>query len=763
MPSITEFKINSVNLIEKNIDQNLGKSSIKKDFIKFSFSFVKNDPDESGYELFRSIDNNVELIEQFIDQQVLEFPDQRFSFLNYDNPSSINYNEKIRFFTVELPIENNSYGKSWVFYLKVYKKDGSGSYIIPVSEWVSYNVPLSKITDLVTYFDGFSFNLEWSKPHGDLLQSYTILYCKMKEVFGVKLFENSVSFSFCLFNSKEFKVGDFIVVYNNITKYYWSGTVLFDGEFFINSSNLLNNISFYDYESFGVENYTFYKCTESDLKVFQNNINKNSLSAIFNSDEMNQGDVFAFKIRANGGTISHTSNFSFSVVNSVINQPIIVYPIYESFNESYGNLMFAVAKNSLVDENYYNKDVYALPYIENTGGQLILDLYNVIDTGGNYNIRGFVGVYNAEITLHINNGLTTYSFKTLSDKKGEYSIDFNCPEKEFSISITGTVKGKDFLPYFEVPFYKILAYSHFGAMSRISKRVLNEMYNLAKEKSISVCSNKVLQTYYGNLIGISPDPVNESSYNNLTTEENREKFSKYREQIQFLYPILYTSSDPGLIETFNTILNFYVNSDYGIVSYLFVDGGDIFKTYYNSMNLNESLVVGDGTLENKKYTYYVTHYNSGKESYYESISIDYRIFNGPNTPNYPPISFTWNSVGNATSTYRIYRKDGNGNIMYLDEVTGLAYVDDGKKTPVNTYTPPKFGYMDIIPVRGLKFIGNGNLLDILLFDSYGNFLILVLYEKNAGDIPQYIIDRLYYIIRGMLPREIYFTIKTLIF
>lgn len=711
-PVVSDFRIDSVVYDERN------------QILDLSFSFIKGNDFESGYEFHFISGEEDKILNRYIDAtDLIHIDDRETAILEVNGRKVFSY----RFFPSDIV-----FGRLWSFYLRVFYKDRETSSIPYNTQFLNFRAPIDQINDFVAHYDGFNMAFEWSVPSLDEVTiEYDIEQAEMRQTQRYSIIGQATSG--VIFSSPDIAVTDFVVVHNILTNTYWSGIATSNTVFEIDNLNIFNSIEFFNYTAYDFVNYDVFITKSSDYKKFRS-IRKQSFSG---SDKFlfpSNNKMFSFRLLPKGSDVPLYSNVVFGRSFDITNRQALPYPIYESKDSLYGNQYFIGLRNLLVDENYYNKETYALPYKENLDGNV-------------YSLAGYTGTSNSIVELYLDGQL----YQTVwSDKKGEYVFQFNSDKKTFEIQIIAYLDNrlKQFVPYERSILTKIYAYTHFGILAQKSVDLSNHFKSLIDQLSIKRCSYENLVNYYAAFIGLSPG-----------FQDTQEEF---REQIEFLFPVMYNNTNPGNNLFMTTIMDFYSSRNYNILDYYYFDKSDIMNNSYNAMHLENSLFHDVGRLGKNRYKYFVTaesKNNPGIESYPAILEVDYRIFEGPDSENYPAICMQWDVSGKTDDIYyNVYRQVNNNRIYLLAQTDGIAFIDDGKKIEVEKEFPT-FGYCDINYIRNLRFVGNNTVNEWLLYKYSYNLLMLVIYEDQRFPIKDSVKSRIDFILRSQVPAEKYFVIK----
>jgi hypothetical protein len=710
LPIVTDFQLKSFAI---NTDSS----------IDFLFSFVKGNAAESGYELHQVTPSSDIARKKYIDPVALDFVDSR--------TSQVLTSTGIIYLRYTLPVNSVAYGTSVSFYLKVFYKEGANNSLPYTTTLIPFRTPVSPVTNITAYYDGFSATLEWAPVEEELASSYRVYASKMRLINDASI--DSFDIGGTVFKSEGFVLNNYVVIENAVTGVIWTGFVVRNGIFYINNFNVKNTVKFFSYPQYVSVNYNIYTVSPTEytpLVEVPKSQFTGAVSYVFPSDDA----VYAFRVLVTGGDLElYSLDTYIKMYDTSYRQPL-PYPIYEHEDELYGNQYFFGCRYFLVDENYYNKDTYALPYK---------------DRGEDYLLKGFIGVAGALIKLVVDDDIYQV---VISDKKGEFRLNFNTDKKTFRMSILASLSNglESFVNFEEVVFDKIIAYTPLGVLSKQIGELSDEILATAKRLLITETSLTIIQQFFAPQIKL--------------TRGFQDTDAEYVAQVQFLYPLLFKANSGGTEQILQLILDFYYLNAYNILDYSFESNGDPMGNNYNAFHLGDTMLTYSGQLENKKYKYFVTAQNSSVstiESFPVTISVDYRIFDGPTASTYPAICLTWDAAGKDTDVvYNIYRQVDNNPVRYLGQVTGLAFVDDGTIVEQNR-NYPEFGYCNINPVSGLRFMGNMTLHTQLTYQYSKNFLILVLYQDALNPIKDSVKTRIENLVRDLIFPEIFFKMRVI--
>lgn len=673
----------------------------------YSLSFHFSNPDvlDTGYELRAKLkDNSDILLQRFVNSELLSVAVDNENFLR--TSSGIIYMNS-RFSGDLIP-----FGSFVRLYLKVFRADDSYTHDTATAR---FKTPISQVTDFSVVHDSIDLVFTWSQKLDEQVDTFVIERSKgaLIESFEIQ----SQVYTGIEFVSSEFKEGHSYVVHDLYNDYFWFPvTCTQDSVLVIGADTLRNTILFVDYQRTDVINYNIYKFDEAfeEYASVAGDFFTGKFSVLYPGDDF----FYRYRVRGTGGDIEVYSPTQYCRALILANKIPRLYPIYESNDEDYGDAVFFTMRTVLVDENTYKKNQYSLPLKQGDDA--------------NYNFRGFLGSANCPIEVYMDGEIFT---TVRSDANGEFSVDFNPPRDSFNMSLVAYNRdsSKTFSPVYDLPFDKLLIYTFFAGITRQMKDIAFNGYSLNLSRQIiTEADETTIKDYYGRSLNLV------FNYDDV--------YDKFRNEVIFLYPLLWNNPDSASLDLITQVLDYYKNNDYGIKEYVINRNGDPFQAGNDLLRLRSSVVTSLKTsIGNNKYTYYVTAQdptNPNLESYPEMISVDYRSYGNTSTNNYPAISFVWLPIKpRGEALYNVYRQINDGAIKLIKTTDSTGFIDRGLD-PESDETYPTFQYTDLDKVTGLRFFSKTTLQAMNYGDYTSNFLMICIYGTSANSIPFGIQDRL---------------------
>jgi len=732
--AVSNFKVNS--------------SFLSDTQLSIQFTFNNNDVNETGYK-FQSFIDSVYAIEGYYDDYRLyeKSIDIRDSELTVLDPTTFSI-------TKTYPIESIPYGKIGQFYLSVYNKLTGNFYN---TTKIPYNFPVSPVSNFISYYDGFDFNLTWDKVNEPLVSNYKVektscekllgFYIELRDIFNIK------------FRHSRFVQGKQYIVHDLINGYHWVSTCNNQEELYISNFSLKQSLKFINYNDYQAINFDIYSIEDDKYQQIADIMQSTFVGKItygYQSDN----SFLAFRVTTFGGNLQTPAVVS--VARAAVFSQVIpkLYPIYESTDIYSSSPYFNSMRSLIVDENYYYKNTFSLPYKSKS-----------IQDYDTYNIRGFVGLGDIFVDLIINSTIVQ-TVKTNSI--GEFSFEFNTDFKDAEMGFIAYDQNRlqQSYPLTDITLNKVVQYAHLGILSYAFQRIQDEVIqNTFNQFLLRKCSDEVINSYFAPLVGL--------------TRRQDDDLIKFRQQVEFLFPLLHISNSGGTLNLIRLIIEYYVNNDYGISGYELYEHGDFLSTDHDSWVLDKSLITDKSRLGKNKYTYYVSCSPKGfpdRKSAPVTIFCDYRLWDAPDGSYffdedlefdqdnvyfdqqnyYPPLNLIWNAAGKYQDyNYHVYRKVNDGQIFRLTPPggqDGTGFCDNGSVVGV-VDNFPEFGYFDTPVIQNLQFIAGTILYDGFLLDYNPNYFIVIIYEEFEGAVTEGVKDRISTLLTGIAKPEQFFVIK----
>lgn len=724
------------------------RSTLFEEELVIEFTFTNTDPNETGYK-FQSLIDSVYTVEGYYDNlELYEVTfDDRDTVLTVTSPNNF-------LVTKTYALADIPHGVVGQFYFSVYNKL-TGSFYSTVK--VPYNFPVSPVKNLVSYYDGFNFNVRWDKVTEALISSYLVERAETNKINGFTIDYRDI---FTIrFRHTSFKQDQSYVVFDLLNGYSWTAVCINQEELYISNDNLYQRLKFLNYNAYQSINFDIFEVNESSYTKVVEITQANFVDHI--SYNYTPDNTFsAFRVSTFGGALAMLPVLTFSRATVLAQVTPRLYPIYESTDIYSSSPYFNSMRSFLIDENYYYKNTFSLPYKSKSTEDY--------DT---YNIRGNIGIGNAAVDLIIESEIVS---TVKSDERGEFSFDFNINFKNTDLSIIAYDENRLQQSYVltDVTFNKVVQYTFLGVLSyafeRVQKEVIEDTFH---QFLLKQCSDEVLDSYFAPLTGLQ--------------RRQDDDPAKFRAQVEFLFPLLHISNIGGTVDLIRNIIQYYVNNDYGVAGYELYEHGDFLSTDHDSWVLDKSLITDKSRLGKNKYTYYVSaspkNFPSRKSAPVE-IFCDYRLWDAPEEAYYfdeeldfdqedvvfdqenyyPPLNFTWKPAGQFQEyTYHVYRKVNDGSIYRLTAAAGqdgIGFCDNGS-IPGTIDEYPEFGYFDTPVIQDLKFVAGTILYDGFLLEYNPNYYIVIIYEEFEGAISEGVRERISTLLNNIAKPEQFFVTK----
>ena len=692
---------------------------------EYSLSFYFSNPDtvDSGYELRARLPNNSEvLLGRFVNREVLD------TFINIGQ--TVRTSSGIIILDANFSDSLLPFGSLVRLFLRVYRSDNSYTYDTPT---LRFRTPVSQVTDFKVRYDSIDLVFSWELKPEETVESYVIERSRGTIIQSFSIRDQL--YTGINFLSKEFISGQEYVVHDLYNDYFWYPVLCTqDGVISISAETLKNTIVFVDYQRTTTINYNIYKFTDpfEEYVTTDGNFFNGSVRVLYPGDDF----FYCYRVKGVGGDIEVYSPCQYNRAVNIADKIPRLYPVYEANDIDYGNATFFTMRNTLVDENVYKKNPYSLPMKDSDDAT--------------YNFRGFAGAVDCPVEVFVDDVMFT-SIRT--DDNGEFSVDFNPPKDSFTMSVVvyNRDQSKTFVPIRDLPFDKVVIYSYLSVLSRQMEVISSLGYTAnVSRQIITLADEAVIKEWYAKSLGL--------------VFNFDDDYDKFRQEVLFLYPLFWnnpSTMSPSLMEQ---ILEYYRDNDYGISDFTIYRNGDPVQAGNDLMRLRSSVVTSLKTQIGKnKYTYYVTSVdpiNPNMESFAQTLTMDYRLYDSPATINYPAIAIAWDPVKpKGQAKYNVYRRINNGPIKLIKTTDGSGYIDDGT-APETDKMFPDFQYTNIEMVSNLRFFSRTAIQSMNYEDYAKNFILVAVYgTAGANSIPFGIRDRLAYLFTSKVNPSTRVTIK----
>jgi hypothetical protein len=285
-------------------------------------------------------------------------------------------------------INEEDYGREIYFYISAIStswEESTENEIIRI-----YTAPNSP-QNFTTYFDNYTVTASWERPEIDLslypnggknskISSYSIYRNKVYPLENFTIDEDNLF----LILHPALNYGKYFVAFDTVKKIIKKGYVTSIGEVDLSDDSFSTNINDLSYD---------YIPNIDSIKLFILNEESNEFigftsDKLFYDTKFEKNSYYIYSVIANGYGDYSSSSSSYFLSTEKLNNvtPYLRNPI-NAENTLIGNKYWQIFKKVLIDKNYYNKDVFAIPYINN-------ELYN---------FKGYLGQANCNVDIFIDN------------------------------------------------------------------------------------------------------------------------------------------------------------------------------------------------------------------------------------------------------------------------------------------------------------------------------------------------------------------------
>lgn len=523
-------------------------------------------------------------------------------------------------------------------------------YFTTTNIFSTFSLPVEIITiptpvsNLSVWWDGAAVNLEWdlvstSSGQNLTVDSYAIVRKELNLLSG-HTFTPIDAFSGVLENLFYTSTG-VALIFHPGTETYWYGQITSTGSFLISRSNMIPG---------GELTSSCENMQASDLLVYYNSVPLIS-------------DVIGTVPSSTGFYIDSTSVINTRYVYGVITQDSINLRRSLTMNRHAFTKDFSLAiprirrlgnsstsyldvdtssnwmgmKNALIDENFYDKEVNAIPF-----------------STSNTNLKGWVGIGKVLVDVYQNN---KYALTTSTGVYGELSFNLLLEKDQNGVGLN-VIKlqvrnGPLISRYSSAYTYNVYnMYTIFAALGEVLNDYSDEMSLVKNDNYIALARSSALESNFGSVVSVNKQ-------NGWTTEVYRQVLKEIWDAYNF----------SATIKGLNDI----------IMAFPEVDHIEIYPRLSNRPTYRTGVTyVGTSELVGEDYTYGVAAYKTtGELTPPISLRVDKRWwptdYRGTNI-------LTWEGVSSANGYY-IYRGTSSGALGLIASQSGTTFFDDGSMTP----------------------------------------------------------------------------------
>jgi len=421
------------------------------------------------------------------------------------------------------------------------------------------------------------------------------------------------------------------------------------------------------------------------------------------------------------GLGSEFSKFPVYLVDVSNTLPYLRSPV----NSSTGllsNIYWEQIKNTLIDKNYYDKSLYAIPY-------------SATET---FNFKGFLGVSRCLVDIFIND---IYGFTISTGIYGEYDINYKFEKGQTDLRIQA--RDRENIAFSRTTgtysIRTIYIYTWYSVLGNQYAQIVDELGYLRTDNSLSTVRYSSYTDRYKPLIELSKY-AEEDSTEFLTLAANIFKmfeYVSYDESVNILLDSIQTEAD-----YFDHYDVFYRNSLYRTI-----------KTGWNFVTISTSTGLDRGN-----YYYGITSLTStGEETGVEVIRVDDRWWPLSSTGFVRMNVIQWSQV-NGIPYYNIYRGVSEDSLEYVTTLSGLFFIDAGVLTPNPLKVPPVHNFTDYEAPTELSIYLDTRLAPYEMLLKNKTWVQIVIYAEDDNDIPEFQLERIVFYLKKIIAPEIIYTV-----
>lgn len=666
------------------------------DQTRIIFSFVKPTGNIGGYYLFMSstgaVYTNVKTRVDSVHMQDLEistYDSGGMTYFDYTLPTTITDGELL-YFKIQA--------------LEITRVVSTFSDVVTV-----YTYP-SKPTNAFITYDNYDVTITWNTidftdGKNSTFTNYNIYRDITSEIVNFDKDE------FDILIHPSFTVGKYLWVFDVFKRCQWFGIVTSTGVFPLPGTKLTNYS----------DNSDSYVVNVDNLKVFVESGSKSligiSSTGLFVDTTYSKEKFYVYSVESEalGSRISNRSAYGCYTV-AITNAYPYLRPVENSDTTILKNPYWRKLKAVLVDNNYYDKTSYAIPYAMDTI----------------YNFKGYLGVSNCKLDVFINR---IYAFTTSTGIYGEFNINYIFKKEIVELYFQARDKKNIGFSRKSSPYSirTLNIYTIFAAWGEQYKDATDELNNLILDNSITTCRYTSFEDKYSPFIELYK-----------VGSEDTTKFLQFAAEIYKAFQ--HVGYDEVLIKFFNAFVNY-------------VDGFDSYQIYYNNslfkeMNTATNFVADNPQLTRGNYYYGVSAAKfDGQETPITEIHVDKRWW-----PNIYKgfIVLKWDEVLGA-ECYKIYRKTSHTEYEFLISTTYTTFGDNNTLIPNSSITPIDINVTDLtLPI--VKEIYNVNVIDRVMKLRQTYYLNILIFSKDNQYIAEYQLDRINIFLNKFIPPELKYTI-----
>ena len=573
----------------------------------------------------------------------------------------------------------------------------------------AYTYPSKPTNTFITY-DNYDVTVTWNaidftNGKNSTFTNYSIYRDIATEV------SNFDKDEFDILIHPSFTVGKYLWIFDVFKRCQWFGLITSTGVFPLTQNKLTNYSDNSDSYTVNVDNLKAF--IESDSRELVGTTSTGTY--IDNTYNKEKYYIYSVESEALGSRTSNRSVYMCYTINVTGAYPYL-RPAENSDTALLRNPYWRKLKEVLIDNNYYDKSSFAIPYAMDTI----------------FNFKGYLGVSNCKLDVFVNK---IYSFTTSTGIYGEFNINYTFKKEIVELYFQARDKENIGFSRKSSPYSirTLNIYTIFATWGEQYKDAIDELNNLILDNSITTCRYASFEDKYSPFIELYK-----------VGAEDTTKFLQLAAEIYKAFQ--HVGYDKVLIKFFDAFVNY-------------VDNFESYQIYYNNslfkeMNTATNFVSDNPQLMRGNYYYGVAAAKfDGQETPITEIRVDKRWWPG----NYKGfIVLKWSEVIGA-ECYKIYRRTATTEYKFLISTTYTTFGDNNELIPDPNITPIDINVIDLsLPI--VQEIYNIDVIQRLLKQQRNYYINILLFFKDSQLVAEYQLSRISFFLQKFIPPELKYNI-----
>lgn len=583
---------------------------------------------------------------------------------------------------------------------------------VPSSALIFDTYP-TRPTNLFGTYDGYEVSLTWdgitfTGGENTNFLNYNIYRSIVSQITGSTLSNDVLS-------NSAFTLGSPIYVVDIFKQCHWFGIVTTAGQFDLSTTKILLSSDSSDLYTIALDRLGVYTKSATDILI-GTATTEAYLDATFSFDKYYMYSVSSL---ASGSKESSASVYPIYTIDTINSFPYLRSPENSSTGLLH-NTSWGVMKNALIDENYYDKTPFAIPYSETE----------------TYNLKGYLGVSNCKVDVYINDH---YSFMTTTGQYGEFDLNHKFSKETANLRLQArdkyNIKFSRKSATYQIHTINIYTW-YSTVLGNQYKKATAELDALKTDVSIYTCRYSTFIDRFSPYIGIYK-----------YADEDETKFINLSSQIYLAFEyVAYDESLRMVLDAFEANANYF----------------DHYEIYYNTAlyqteETGRFYVTRTPLLPRGDYYYGVSSATiDGEETLVSSVRADCRWW---------PLSYlgynvlSWKESANA-EVYRIYRNSVSGSTStgLLMQTPYNVFVDNGTLIPNMSIDPLDMNFTDLNEPNNLSINHRLRVSRYSMRRKKETFLTILLFSQGSTSIQDYQITRIRQLCYKLIPPEVRYEI-----